>query len=171
VSMEDLLVALKIGGLGSLVVGAWLLLMLRVSPRFFLRHFPEEVQAVVPPLSAQERRTAMLFGLPFFAALVAFPAWAAVEVNGAHAGEASVLTLVLAAFAAWTMMNLFDWLIVDELIVGIATRVRPHWLILPGAEDVPLRIDHTHHAVGFVKGTLGGAVLSLLVGAAIAALA
>jgi hypothetical protein len=170
-SMEDLLVALRIGGVGSLVVGAWLLLMLRMSPRFFLRHFPEEVRAVVPPLSPQERRTALLVGSPFLFALVAFPAWAAVEVNGAHAGDASVLTLVLAAFAAWTMLNLFDWLIVDELILGVASRVRPRWLILAGAEDVPLRIDHAYHAVGFAKGTLGGAVLSLLIGAAIAAFA
>lgn len=167
--VTDLLTAVKLGGINCLISGTWLLLILRIYPRLFLRHFPAEVRAVVPPLSTRERRLGLLAGFPFLIALIGFPAWAAYQVKNVGSGDLGVWRLSLIAFVTWSILNLFDWLIIDELILGIAHRTRASWLILPGTEAVPLRHDHAYHALGFVKGTIGGAFVSLLIGVAIAA--
>jgi len=147
----------KIGGLFCLAAGGWLMFLLRLWPRIFLRHFPEDVRATVPPLSARERRLGMLVALPFFVMLLAFPVWAAVGVAANHAGGASFVDSFLAAFAAWMMFNLFDWWVLDEFCIGV---LRPRWLVLRGAEHIPMRFDHREHAVGFLKGTIGGSVIA-----------
>jgi hypothetical protein len=157
---SDWIATLQIGGLFCLCAGGWLMALLRLWPRVFLRRYPPEVRAVVSPLSPAERRLGWLVGLPLFAMLIGFPAWAALTVDRAHTGEAGIPTLFAAAFSVWMMFNLFDWLVLDEICIGL---LRPRWLVLPGAEHMPMRFDHAEHARAFIKGTVGGAVLSAAV--------
>lgn len=137
--------------------GGWLLLVLRVRPRLFWRRFPESVRAVIPQPSRNERLLGVLAGLPLFAMLIGFPVWAAAGVDRLHQGVASLLDLYLAAYLTWMAFNLFDWLVLDELVVGL---VRPRWLVPKGAEQIPIPFDHREHAVAFLKGTIAGTVIA-----------
>jgi hypothetical protein len=151
-------VIFECGGAMCIVAGAYLLLLLRTWPRVFLRRYPDAVQKAVPPLSKRERALGFVVSLPFLVSLLAFPAWASYRIAGEANAEYS--GMFLAAFFTWMMFNLFDLIVVDEFVIGV---LRPSWLILKGAEQVPMAFDHTEHAVAFVKGTLGGIVVSALV--------
>lgn len=147
-------------GAFCLIAGGWLLVILRVWPRLFLRRFPANLRAVVEPLSKRERLLGLLIGLPLLAMLIGFPAWAAAGVDQRHDGNASLPDLFLAAFSTWTAFNLFDWLILDELLIGLC---RPRWLVLKGTEHIPITFNHREHAVAFLKGTVGGAAIAAVV--------
>lgn len=142
--------------------GGWLLLVLRVWPRLFWRRYPPTWRAVVAPLSTSEQLLGVFVGLPLFAMLIGFPFWAAVGVYQLHQGVSSILDLFLAAFLTWMAFNLFDWLVLDELLVGM---FRPRWLTPKGAEHIPVQFDHREHAIAFLKGTFGGAVIAAVVAA------
>src|SRR5262245_9455862 len=93
------------------VAGAYLLLLLRVWPRVFLRRYPEEVRKAVPPLSPRERIVGIVVSVPFLIALLAFPIWAgyrATTDSDANYGETFLL-----AYLTWSSFNLFDWLVLD----------------------------------------------------------
>lgn len=145
-----------------LMAGGYLLLLLRLWPRVFLRRFPEEVRNAVPPLTSRERGLGFAVTLPLLIMLLGFPVWIAAHLHGL--GVSGFGVLFTASFAVWMMFNLFDWLILDELVVG---RLRPSWLVLPGAEQVPLRFDRAEHARSFVKGSVGGVIICALIAAGV----
>lgn len=147
----------RAAGAFCLIAGGWLLLILRVWPRLFLRRYPAHLRAVVEPLSKRERLLGLLVGLPLLALLIGFPAWTAAGVDQRHDGNASFPDLFLAAFFTWTAFNLFDWLVLDELLIGLC---RPRWLVLKGAEHIPITFSHREHAFAFLKGTVGGAAIA-----------
>jgi hypothetical protein len=151
-------IVLECGGAMCLTAGGYLLLLLRTWPRIFLRRYPAEVRKVVPPLSQRERSIGLAVSIPFLLSLLAFPAWASFRI--AQASAAGYGEMFLAAYLTWTLFNLFDWLVLDELVIGVG---RPSWLVLKGAEHVPLTFDHAEHAIAFLKGAVGGAVLSALI--------
>jgi len=151
-------VVLACGSAMCLMAGGYIFLLLRFWPRVFLKRYPEVIRKAVEPLSPRERLVGITVSVPFFIALIAFPVWASyrivVETN------ASFIDTFLAAYGTWMAFNLFDWLVLDELVVGYG---RPSWLILPGTEHIPLTFNHSEHALAFVKGTLGGAILSVII--------
>jgi hypothetical protein len=143
-----------------LVAGGYLLLLLRLWPRVFLRRYPEAVRKGVPPLSSRERTIGFVVTIPFLLSLLAFPAWASFRM--ARDSTAGYAGLFLAAYLTWTAFNLFDWLVLDELVIGLG---RPSWLVLKGAEHVPMTFDHVEHAIAFAKGAVGGVIVSAAVAA------
>ena len=96
-----------------------------------------------------------LVSIPLFLMLLGFPAWTVWMLSSGY-GVEGFWTLFLGAYAVWMMFNLFDWLVLDELLLGY---LRPRWLILKGAEHVPLRFDRAAHARSFLNGSVGGAFL------------
>ena len=130
--------------------GGWLLLLLRLWPRIFLKRYPVEVRQAVAPLSYTERLFGFFVSLPFLVFLIGVPVWASYRIAGP---DTTFLQLFLAAYLTWTAFNLFDWLILDEYLIGV---LRPSWLVLKGAEQIALRFDHSEHALAFVKGAVGG---------------
>lgn len=144
------------GGAMCLTAGGYLLLLLRLWPRVFLRRFPDEVRAAVAPLSATERLLGTIATLPLLAMLLGFPAWIALRLQEQAGANVGFGTLFAASYTVWMLFNLFDWLILDELVVGV---LRPRWLVLKGAEHVPFRFDRAAHARSFLNGAMGGAVV------------
>jgi len=47
---------LRDGALLSVVASTYLLVLLRLNPRIFLRHYPKEIREIVPPKSEKERQ-------------------------------------------------------------------------------------------------------------------
>lgn len=151
---------LELSGLLCLAGGGWLAAVLILFPRAFLSRFPAEVQAAVPPLTHREKAVAWIVTIPFLLLLAGLPALAAWRTQAARNGEASPADLFIAACAVWQIFNLFDWLVLDELLIGV---FRPRSLRLPGAERIEMRFDRRLHAVEFLKGCLNGAVYAALV--------
>ena len=61
--MLDPIRIVRDGALLSLVGSTCLLVLLRVNPRLFLRHYPNEIRKIVPPKSEKEQRLSLLLGL------------------------------------------------------------------------------------------------------------
>jgi hypothetical protein len=132
--------------------------LLRFNLRLFLRHFPKEIQEIVPPKSAQERRISILVGLLIGVPLVSVLLWRTATVGGHSFWERFSY-----AFGVLFVFNLVDLVILDWLIV---CWFKPRWVILPGTEHVAIPNPYFHHFREFLMGTVG----LVIVGLAIAAL-
>jgi hypothetical protein len=150
-------VILRDGALLSVVVSACLLVVLRFNPRIALRHYPEQIRAIVPPKSANEQRISILCGL-----LLGVPCAAVLLWRTASLQSRSFRDVFAYAFGVLFIFNLVDLLVLDWLIL---CWFEPRWAILPGTEHVQLPNRYLHHFKGFLIGTVG----LLVVGLAIAA--
>jgi hypothetical protein len=141
----------------SLVASIYLLVLLRFNPRVFLRHYPKEIQKIVPPKSQKERRMSiplgLLIGIPFTSVLV----W-----RTATLGSHSFRELFAYAFGVLFIFNIVDLLILDWLIV---CWFKPRWVILPGTEHIAIPKQYLHHFKGFLMGTAGLAIAGLAIAA------
>jgi uncharacterized repeat protein (TIGR03806 family) len=145
---------------GALAIAASALIMgsLRHNPRLFLRHFPEKVRAAQPPLAAGEKATGRVIGVLLITLFVAVPVWSTLEF--ARARAAAPLSLWTHAFLIGMIFNLIDWLVLDEIWLGLG---RPRWALPSGVtpEDV-LPFDHAKHFRGFLAGTILFAIVALI---------
>jgi hypothetical protein len=145
------------GGAMALVTSSIIAGLLRHNPRLFLKHFPDKLRATQPPLSKRETVVGTLLGLPLFAALVGFPVWSALEFAGTGADALSIWSH---AFLVGMTANLVDWLVLDELCLGVG---KPRWALPPGAtwaEALPF--EHGRHFADFLKGVILFAVVAAL---------
>ena len=127
-SLIDTTRILRDGALLSVVVSAYLLVVLRFNPRIALRHYPKEIQEIVPPKSSNERRMSIFFGLLIGAPFTAGLLWrtAALESH-------SFRELFAYVFGVLFIFNVVDLLILDWLIL---CWFEPRWAVLPGTENV-----------------------------------
>lgn len=160
--MLDVMRILRDGGLLSAVACTYLLLLLRFNPRIFLRHYPKEVQQVVPPKSKEEKRLSLFFGGPLLLLLVGSP-FASAWLWRIQRPDSSFWELCVLASGGLFVFNLVDLFFLDWFIVCWWT---PHWLILPGMEHLVLPKPYLQHFWGFLTGT----VFSVVVGFAAASL-
>jgi hypothetical protein len=150
---------LRDGALMSLVAAAYLLVLLRFTPRIFLGHLPKEIQQVVPPKSRKERRMSVLLGL-----LIAAPFGYTLLWRTATLGSHSFRDLFAYAFGVLFIFNLVDLVILDWLIV---CWIKPRWLILPGTEHIAIPNPYVHHFKEFLIGTVGLGIVGLGIAAAV----
>lgn len=153
---EHVQAALRDGALLSVAASALLMGALRLNPRLLIKHFPEEMRQAVAPPTPRETRTGRLVGLLLVALLVGGPLVSTLIM--AHGADTSFMDRALHAFLVGMIFNLVDWLVLDELWLGV---LRPRWAIPAGAEHVPVRFEHGRHARGFATGTVVFAVLAL----------
>lgn len=160
--MTTLPEALRDGAILAVLASAVVMGSLAHNPRLFMRHFPQALRDRLAPLSAEERRVGTVVGLVLIGLLLAGPLASAWAVRG----EAGFGGLFVHAFVVGMVFNLADWLVLDELVIGI---LRPKWALPPGAtiEDF-LPFDHARHARGFATGTVLCAVSGLIAAAAAA---
>lgn len=141
----------------SLVGSAYLLVLLRFTPRIFLRHYPKQIREIVPPKSEKERRMSVLLGL-----IVGVPFTSVLLWRTATLGSHSFRELFAYAFGVLFIFNLVDLLIIDWLIV---CWLKPRWAILPGTEHIVIPKPYFHHFKGFLIGTVGLAIAGLAIAA------
>lgn len=153
---EHVLTALRDGVLLSLAASALLMTTLRLNPRLLIKHFPAEMREAVAPLTPRETRIGRLVGLLLVALLAGGPLASTLVM--ARGADTAFADRAVHAFLVGMVFNLVDWLVLDELWLGV---LRPRWAIPPGAEHVPVRFEHGRHARGFATGTVVFAVLAL----------
>ena len=147
------------GGLLSLAAGTVIMGALWFNPRLFLRHFPPAVRASQPALSRVERVAGRATGAALIALFVGVPVWSA---QVAARTDASWVVSFVHAFLVGMTFNLTDWLVLDELWIGIG---RPRWALPPGVREADVPFDHRQHFRGFVIGTGLFAVVAALAAA------
>jgi hypothetical protein len=162
---SDWFYAIRDGAILALLASAFVLVLLRANPRLFLRHFPAEVRAATAPKTQRERRISVLIAIPLFVLLLGIPYWSAVSLTERHGGSTSFGAAFTTAFVAMMIFNAVDWLVLDELYLGLN---RPRWAAIPGTEHIEFRFDHAQHFRGFVIGTALSAVIGLAVAATVA---
>lgn len=154
--------ALAFGTLLAILGGGWIVLVLRINPRLFLRNYPQAVQKAAPPATPSERRAGLLFGLPLFALLIGIPFWSGFNLAAGH--PVGPGALFLDAFVVGLVANVVDLVILDILWLGL---LPPRWAIIPGTEDVPFRPEYSKHVRGFVVGSVVAAIIAFVVSFAV----
>ena len=148
----------------SFVLGAILLLILRINPRLMLQDYPEDIKAGVPPKTPEERRKALPLAIPFFAALVGIPlhsTWLLKQQNG---GQITLWAAFTNTYGVFMLFNLFDLVVLNWLMFCTLT---PKFVVIPGSEGMAGYKDYAMHFRGFLIGCLlgiiPGAIVALVV--------
>jgi hypothetical protein len=149
---------------GAILTAAFTALVLYIvifKPRLFLNKgdLPADIMAAVPPKTAVERRQALLMGVPLFAILIGGTLYS--TYTFALQGGAGFLPLYLHALAIILMINVFDLVVIDWLVLNTIT---PRWAVFPGTEGFAGYKDYGFHGRAHLK-----ALPMQLLGAALAA--
>lgn len=138
-----------------------ILLMVSGNPRLMLQDYPKDVQAAVPPKTAQEKRQTTYWAIPFWLVLLGFPTAAAVATKLAGG---DLLAIILAAFGVGLIVNLFDWLVLDWLVFCTWT---PSFAVIPGTAGFAGYKDYGLHFRGFLIGTALSVILGVVIGTSV----
>jgi uncharacterized repeat protein (TIGR03806 family) len=156
-TLDVALIALH-GGLLAIAASALIMGSMRANPRLFLRHFPAKVRESQPPLTAGEKGAGRIVGLLMLLVFVGFPVWSATMHASKHGAD--FLSLFVHAFLVGMVANTVDWLILDELWLGVG---KPRWALPRGVAPADvLPFEHGRHFRAFLTGTLIFAAIALI---------
>ncbi len=139
----------------NILVSASLLLLMYKNPRYMMQDYPKEITQGIPEKTKEEKRGALIFGLPFLLILVVYPL--VFGIYGAR--EFGFLENWARIFSLMFSFNLVDFLILDWLLFCTIT---PKFMVLPGTEGHPGYKNYVFHFYGFLKGTVISAAVSAL---------
>ncbi|MBZ0290142.1 MAG: nitroreductase [Anaerolineae bacterium] len=131
------------GGLFAILGGVYLMLLMRINPRLFLskNDMPPDILAAVPPKTDDEKRLALILGIPFLVAIIAVPLVSALQFQQAETA-ASFLAVFVHAFAILMVFNLFDLIVLDGIIF---CGITPRFVVVPGTEGMAGYKDYGFH--------------------------
>ena len=122
--------------------GYLLLIMVSTSPRVWgYSDYSESINANVPPQKKQEKRLAVIIGLPWFIFTVGFPIYSTLVLKSILGGEIPFWMAFLNVFVLLLLAVLGDLVILDWLIVS---KITPEFVIIPGTEEADYK-DFSHH--------------------------
>ncbi|MHA2602984.1 MAG: nitroreductase [Candidatus Thorarchaeota archaeon SMTZ1-83] len=143
-------------------------IMMNLSPRIWgFSDYPKEITDAVPPQTKRERQIAGLLIIPFLLLSLGFPIVSTLILESTYSGTIPLLDAFLNAFGIFMFGNFADLVILDWLIVGTIT---PDFVVIPGTEhmrDKEYKDFRLFHAKGHIWGTIGMAVISLVIAGAV----
>jgi len=146
------------GGLLALAASVVIMGSLRANPRLFLRHFPEKVRTSQPSLSSGEKGVGRIVGLLLLAIFLGIPIWSATAFAARHGADFA--SLFAHAFLVGMIANAVDWLVLDELWLGVG---KPRWALPKGVTQADVTpFDHARHFRAFLNGTVIFAVIAAI---------
>jgi hypothetical protein len=151
-----------------LSVGLSLLIFasLHINAEMWLQDYPPDVRAKFGPMSATAKRQRAWLAVPFFLYLLGVLTFSILRL-APLLGALTYTAVFVHTFVVLFTFNLFDLLIVDWLIL---LTWRPQFMILPGTEGMAGYTDYRFHFLGFLKGTAGIVVASLVIATLVVAL-
>jgi hypothetical protein len=142
--------------------------MRSLNPRIWgFSDYPKEITDTVPPQTKREKQIGAIIGIPFFILALGAPIISTLILESTQGGVISLLDAFLNAFGIMMFFNFADLVILDWLIVGTIT---PDFVIIPGTEDMrntEYKNFRISHGKGHIWGTIGMAVLSLVIAYAV----
>ena len=153
------------GSLAGILLILYLLPIMRfLDPRIWaFSDYPKAITESVEPQTKRERKIAAGTGVPFIILMIVFPLISTLIFESVSGGVVSLLDAFLNSFGVLMIGNLADWLLLDMIIVGTWT---PDWVIIPGTEsmrDTAYKDFRVEHTKGHVYGTIGMAIISLVI--------
>jgi len=150
------------GAILSVLTTALILVTLYLRPMAWAGDAPPDVRAAAGPLSDEDRRFKRVAGVVMLVILIGVFG-AALAALARLGGEAvGFIDAAVSTFLIFMVFNLVDLLLIDWLLV---VAVRPRFVLIPGTESLAGYGDYGYHFRAFLKGTVGGVLLALLVAA------
>ena len=146
----------------SAIATVFILITMRLKPRIWLQDYPDDIQALVPPKTEEEKRLSLVLGIPFLILLFAVPFISTLALESLYQGDVSFFLLAANAFGVAFVFNVIDWLVLDWLMFCTIT---PQLVVIPGTEGAAGYKDYWFHFRGFLIGTVFSAVVGLVIGA------
>jgi hypothetical protein len=157
--MTELLThSLFYGGILSAVMTVLIVGSLAYNPEIWLHDFPKDVQERYGPASPKSIKQRNILIAPFMLLLIGILAAAVVTLPLAIGRQPGFFDLFLSIFIVFMTFNLVDLVIIDFGLVLL----QPKFIILPGTEGLKGLVDYGFHVRGFLKGTAGGLLGSLV---------
>jgi hypothetical protein len=153
--------SLRYGLLLSVTMSALILGSLAWRPLIWLGDAPAEVRAAAPPLSAADKRAKRVISVFMLLLLSLIFGAAFLTLRELSGGTLAFGDAALTTFLIFMTFNVVDLLLIDWLLV---VTLRPGFTRLPGLGAAAAG-DYTYHFRAFLKGSGGGAFISLLLAA------
>ena len=153
------------GVIAAVLKVAYLLPIMRfLNPRIWaMSDYPKEITTRVEPQTKEERRIAILMGIPFLFLMLAYPLVSTLILETTYVGGIPLMDAFLNTFGVLMFANFADLVILDIIIVGTIT---PSWVIIPGTEDMKdtaYKAFIKEHSKSHLRGTIFMALLSLVI--------
>ena len=153
------------GVIAAVLIVAYLLPIMRfLNPRIWaMSDYPKEITTRVEPQTKEERRIAILLGIPFLFLMLAYPLVSTLILETTYVGGIPLMDAFLNTFGVLMFANFADLVILDLIIVGTIT---PSWVIIPGTEDMKdtaYKAFRKEHSKSHLRGTIFMAILSLVI--------
>jgi hypothetical protein len=143
----------------GIVNGYLLIMMVTVSPRVWgYTDYPEAIKAKVPAQTIEEKRLALIMGIPWILFTLGFPIFSTYLLKSNLGGEIPFGTAFLNVAALALMATLGDLIILDWFIIS---RITPKFVIIPGTEREDYK-DFSHHYKAHARAALLLIVMSVL---------
>jgi hypothetical protein len=126
------------------------------KPRIWLHDFPADLQALMQPKTDQEKRLTRLLAIPFFILLFGGFGLTAARYGTTH----GFMGMLLHVYLIWQMINIFDLVVIDW---GGMHLINPQNPPYPGTEGAKGYRDYRFHFIGFLRGSVMGIVLALII--------
>ena len=147
------------GFLMSAVLTIILLGSIAYNPRLWLRTYPDDVKAKVPPKTKKEKRLALVFQIPFMIIMLGVPTVSTITLKRNMAEDFTFLTGFVNFAGISTIFNLVDTVIIDW---GVFCSITPKFITINGTEGLEGYKDYKMHLKAFIKGLMITAVLSFV---------
>lgn len=168
----DLLLLLQHGLIYGLILSAALSVtftgLMLLNPEIWLHDYPPDIQAKYGPISERARRQKALAVWPVALLLIGLVIASLLGLAQLNGGVLAFADAFVGTFVMLMVFNLIDLLLLDWLIF---VTIRPRLIVLPGTEGLAGYRDYGFHFRGFLKGTAGSLVASLVVAVIAAGLA
>jgi hypothetical protein len=132
---------------------------LYINSEMWLQDYPPDVRAKFGPMSTQAKKQRALLAVPFLLYLLGLLIVSIMRLEPL-VGTLTFTAVFVHTFIFLMTFNVLDLLVIDWLIL---MTWRPQFMILPGTEGMAGYTDYRFHFDGFLKGTAGILVGSLLI--------
>jgi hypothetical protein len=151
--------------LWGLLLSAWLTVTFvaigLINAEMWLDDYPPDIRRKFGPMSRKANRLRWLLGLPVLLAGLALAAFATFRFVDQAPVPITFTSMFLHTLILLSVFNLIDLLLLDWLFF---VRIQPRFVILPGTEGLAGYRDYAFHWYGFLKGTAGIVVFSIVAG-------
>lgn len=137
----------------TLIFSAFVVGTILWKPRIWMHDFPADIQALMPPKTADEKRLTTVLGIPFLVIIAGGLGLTAVR----YGAQNGLLWMALHVYLVWQIVNVVDLLVIDW---GGMFLIDPQHPPFPGTEGARGYRDFTFHLVGFLKGSAMGLVMA-----------